>query len=141
MKKKNEELRQALTNKSQVQTNVQTESDYLQEQSERAYREMKERYAMEVKMREKQIQADLRSGFDKRAEALQKELQQKTNGTLQMMMQMQKEANMKQAQLTQKLMEMKRTAPPTPVEPRPRGLLSSLLTPILGLVDGLLPLK
>jgi len=101
---------------------------------------MKDRYAMEVKMREKQIQADLRSGFDKRAEALQKELQQKTNGTLQMMMQMQKEANMKQAQLTQKLMEMKRTAP-VPVEPRPRGLLSSLLTPILGLVDGLLPLK
>jgi len=140
MKKKKEELRQALTNKSQVQTNVQTESDFLQEQSEKSYREMKERYAMEVKMREKQIQADLRSGFDKRAEALQKELQQKTNGTLQMMMQMQKEANMKQAQLTQKLMEMKRTAP-VPVEPRPRGLLSSLLTPILGLVDGLLPLK
>jgi len=102
---------------------------------------MKDRYALEMKMREKQIRADLEAGFDKRAEALQKELHAKTNGTLQMMMQMQKEANMKQAQLTQKLMEMKRTTPPEPPQARPRGLLTSLLTPITSLVDGLLPLR
>jgi len=133
MKKKNTELRPALMNKNQVQTNVQGQSDYLQEQSERAYREMKERYALEMKMREKQIQADLKAGFDKRAGALQKELQQKTAGTLRMMMQMQKEANARQAQLTQKLMELQRTSPPEQVEVRrPRGLLTSILSNLLG---------
>jgi len=142
MKKKNAELRQALTNKDQVETNVQSQGDYLKEQSERAYREMKEKYALEAKMREKQIAADLAAGFNKRAEALQKELQSKTAETLRMMMQMQKEASARQAQLAQKLMEMKRTAPPAPVEVRrPRGLLSSILTPIANIVDNLLPLR
>jgi len=67
-------------NKNHVQTNVQSQSDYLREQSERAYREMKERYALDVKMRERQIAADLTAGFDKRADALQKELQEKNRG-------------------------------------------------------------
>jgi len=140
--KNHAELRQAFVNKNQVQTNVQGQSDYIRERSERDYREMKERCALDIKMREKQIQADLQAGFDKRAGALQKELQGKTQQTLQMMMQMQREANARQAELTQRLMEMKRTPPPEPVEVRrPRGLLTSILSPIVNLVDNLLPLR
>jgi len=143
MKKKNAELQQAFVNKNQVQTNVHSESDFLREQCERNYREMKERYAMDVKMREKQIQVDLQSGFDKRAALLQKELEDKQAETVRMMMQMQNEANARQAQLTQKLTELKRKSvapPPPPVEVRrPQGLLTSLLSPITKIVDGLLP--
>jgi len=143
MRKKNAELQQAYVNKNQVQTNVHSESDFLREQCERNYREMKERYAIDMKMREKQIQSDLQSGFDKRAEVLKKELEAKQAETVRMMMQMQNEANARQVQLTQKLTELKRKSveqPPAPVEVRrPQGLLTSLLNPITNLVDGLLP--
>jgi len=77
--KKNAELQQAYVNKNQVQTNVHSESDFLREQCERNYREMKERYAIDMKMREKQIQADLQSGFDKRAEVFKKRIRSETS--------------------------------------------------------------
>jgi len=137
--KKNAELRQALMNKEQIETNVQNESDYIREISEKEYREMKERYAFDVKESERQIAADLKAGFDKRAEALQRELQEKGAGTLKMMMQMQKEVNARQAQLTQKLLDMKKKTPPQPeLEVRKaQGLLASLFAPVTNVVDSL----
>jgi len=129
--KENAELQQALLNKNQVQTNVHSESYVLREQCERAYRELKERYAMDMKMREKQIREQLKAGFNKRAAALQKELQQQQSLTVKMMMQMQQEANARQAQLTQTLIELEsKSAPRAPAEDRRsqgRGLLSALL--------------
>jgi len=126
-------------NKEQIETNVQNESDYIREISEKEYREMKERYAFDVKESERQIAADLKAGFDKRAEALQRELQEKGAGTLKMMMQMQKEVNARQAQLTQKLLDMKKKTPPQPeLEVRKaQGLLASLFAPVTNVVDSL----
>jgi len=145
MRKKNAELRQALMNKNQIESNVQNESAFLRGQMEKEYREMKERYGYEAKLREKQIQADLKSGFEKRAQALQQELKEKGTQTLKMMLQMQKDAQASQKELTQKLLDAKRTSVPAP-QPS-RGLLSSLLSPVLGVVgsltstvDNLLPL-
>jgi len=153
--KRNTELQHSLINKEQIEANVHNESDYLKQLSEKEYREMKERYAFEAKEREKQIAADLKGGFEKRAEALQRELQEKGATTVKMLMQMQKEVNARQAQLTQKLLEMKKDPPqPEPVEGRKsQGLLGSLFAPIINgvdsqvtnlvgdLVGGLLPLR
>jgi len=122
-------------NKEQIETNVQNESDYLRQVSEKEYKEMKERYAFEAKEREKQIQAELKAGFDQRAEALQKELQEKGATTVKMLMQMQKEVQERQKELSQKLLDIKKKTPPQPAPVKSQGLLTSLFAPIKNVVD------
>jgi len=133
--KKNAELQQGFMNKEQIETNVQNESDYLRQVSEKEYKEMKERYAFEAKEREKQIQAELKAGFDQRAEALQKELQEKGATTVKMLMQMQKEVQERQKELSQKLLDIKKKTPPQPAPVKSQGLLTSLFAPIKNVVD------
>jgi len=138
--KKNAELQKALLNSKQLKSNVEQERRLLAEQNEKQAREWKARIDLESKLREQQIVADLKAGFDDRAARLRAELAGTQNQTMQMMMQMQKENMESQAKLTQFLtMQAKKQqqAPPPPPEPR-QGLLTSILTPVTNLVDGLL---
>jgi hypothetical protein len=93
-------LRQAVSHTQLHQSNLQQEIAYLREQSAREFREWKERTVLEAKLREQQIIAELKNGFEHRAESLRKELKEKNALTVKMMMQMQKEANERQAKLT-----------------------------------------
>jgi hypothetical protein len=111
----NAELREALINKSQVKSNLQDELNFLREQSEKEFREWKERALTEANLREQQIIADLKNGFDRRAEALRRELKEKSASTLKMILQMQRDANERQAKLTQLLTLARK---PTP-QPKP----------------------
>jgi len=100
---------------------------------------MKEKWAMEAKLREKQIQDALEHKFEKRAGALQKEFQQQTNALLVQMMNMQKDTQQRQEALTQQLLLMKQQRVPKPVQVQySGGLLGGLLAPVFSLVGGLL---
>jgi len=138
--KKNAELQKAAMDSQQLQTNVKQEKNLLQEQNERQYREWKSRVDLESKLREQQISTELQAGFEDRANRLRAELATSQQQTMQMMMQMRKDANESEAKLAQLLMEQSRTPPATQPEAARKqpGLLTSLLTPVTGLVDGLL---
>jgi hypothetical protein len=136
--KKNTQLQEALVAQKQIKATVTHDKDFLRNQTERDYMELKERYALEKKLREEQIASDRRSGRDQRASALNQELEQKKQSTFAMMMQMQKDANQRQGALERQLLEMQQHPVPAPVQQQRRGgLLSSLLSPVTGLVDGL----
>jgi len=109
----------------------------LAEQNERQYREWKARIDFESKLREQQIATELRAGFDDRANRLRSELAASQQQTMQMMMQMRKEANESEAKLSQILLEQSKTPPTPPVATRKPGLLSAILAPVLGLVDNI----
>jgi len=113
----------------------------LEEQNERQYSEWKARVDLESKLREQQIAAELHAGFDERANRLRAELATSQQQTMQMMMQMRKEANEAEAKLAQLLLEQSKTPPAQPVAAARRpGLLTSLLSPVTDLVDNILPL-
>jgi len=125
----------------QLKTNVTQEKKLIAEQNERQYREWKARVDLDSKLREQQIKTELQGGFEDRANRLRAELATSQQQTMQMMMQMRKEANEAEAKLSQALLEQSKTAPTPPEAPvRQPGLLTSLLTPVTGLVDSLLPL-
>jgi len=139
--KKSSELQEAVINTQQVQTNLDTERKLLAEQNERQAREWKSRLDLESQLRQEQIAADLKAGFEERAKVLRNELADTTNKSMQMMMQMQKDAMESQAKLAQFLIVNKnKQPPPPPVQARPQGLLTSILAPVTSLVGGILDL-
>jgi len=79
--------------------------------------------------------------MDQRAAALQKELEERRKDTMHMMMMMQRNAQERQNQFDQTLLELKlhQQQVPQQIQQRPRGgLLTGLLSPVTGLLDGLL---
>jgi len=126
-------------NSQQLKTNVEQERAILAEQNEKQYREWKARMDLESKLREQQILAQVKAGFEDRANKLRAEFAASQNQTVQMMMQMQRESLESQAKLTQFLMSQKQQPQPSGLQVgRPLGLLTSLLTPVTDLLGGLL---
>jgi len=136
--KKSVEMKQGLMNSQQQKTNIEQERKLLAEQNERQYREWKARLELESKLREQQIVAELKAGFEERANRLRAESAAAQNQQVQMMMQMQRESMESQSKLTQFLIKSKQQPPPRVVEQKPPGLLSSILAPVGDLVGGLL---
>jgi len=137
--KKQAELQKGLMGSQQLQTNVETERKLLAEQSERQFREWKARVDLESRLREQQIESDLETGFQDRATHLSAELAASQQQMMMTMMQMRKEANETEMKLASLMLEKsKKTppmSPPTPLVRNQPGLLSSLLSPVTGLVD------
>jgi len=136
--KKSAELQKAVMNSQQLQTNVGQEKRILAEQNERQYSEWKSRVDLESKLREQEIVSAMQSGFEDRANRLRVEFASSQQQTMQMMKQMQRESLESQAKLTQFITAQKQQQPPPVVEARQPGLLSSLLSPVTALVDGVL---
>jgi len=102
---------------------------------------MESKIDLETKLREQKIAAELKAGFEDRANKLRAESIASQQQTVQMMKHMQKESMESQTKLTQMLMQQKQEEPKQqqPVqEQRPPGLLTSILAPVTGVVDGLL---
>jgi membrane-bound lytic murein transglycosylase len=135
--KKSQEFEESTMNSQQVQKNLDTERRLLQEQNEKQEREWKSRIDLEAQLRQQQIAADLKSGFEERAKSLHEEMNASNQQQMMMMMQMQKESKEQQDKLTQLLtMEMNKQPPPPP--PRPAGLLSTILAPVANFLGKLL---
>jgi len=129
--KKDSKLQEAFTNSQQLRTNVESERNLLAEQNERQTRDWKAKIELESKLREQQIIADLKAGFDERANQLKAELVSSQKQTMTMMMQMQKENKESQAKLMQ-LLTVVAKPPPPPVVVRPPGPITALIQGLLG---------
>jgi len=116
----------------------------LAEQNQRQANEWKSRIDLESKLRQEQAARELEAGFEERAKMLHSELAENTAQSMQVMMQMQKESMESQARLSQLLLEQNQIAvkqqqmqaQSQPQQPG-QGLLTSVLTPVTGLVGGL----